>query len=52
MGGSVNLGELLSMAVIPFIAADVMKAAIAAGIASGITPKRAYGREVDAGLKK
>lgn len=50
MGGSVNLGELLTMAVIPFIAADVMKAAIAAGIASGITPKRAYGREVEAGL--
>ena len=37
------------MAVIPFIAADVIKAAIAAGIASGITPKSAYGKEVDAG---
>ena len=50
MGGSVGFWELLTMAVIPFIAADIVKAIIAAGIASGITPKNAYGREVDAGF--
>ena len=50
MGGMVNFWELLTMAVVPFIAADIIKAVIAAGIASGITPKGAYGREVDAGL--
>ena len=50
MGGSVNFWELLTMAVIPFIAADVIKAIIAAAIACGITPKRTYGREIDAGF--
>jgi biotin transport system substrate-specific component len=50
MGGSVNFWELLTMAVIPFIAADIIKAIIAAVIASGITPKRTYGREIDAGF--
>jgi biotin transport system substrate-specific component len=50
MGGSAGFWELLTMAVIPFIAADVIKATIAAGIASGITPKNSYGREIDAGL--
>jgi len=50
IGGSVSFWELLTMAVLPFIAADVIKAVIAAGIASGITPKSAYGKEADAGL--
>jgi biotin transport system substrate-specific component len=50
MGASVSFWELLTMAVVPFIVADVIKTIIAAGIASGITPKTAYGREVDAGL--
>jgi biotin transport system substrate-specific component len=50
MGGSVSFWELLTMAVFPFIAADIIKVVIAAGIASGITPKSAYGKEVDAGL--
>jgi len=50
MGGSIGFWELLTMAVLPFIAADVIKTIIAAGIASSITPKSAYGREVDAGL--
>jgi len=50
MGGSVNFWELLTMAVIPFIAADIIKSIIAAAIASGITPKRTYGREIDAGF--
>jgi len=47
MGASVGFWELLAMAVLPFIAADIIKAAIAAGIASGITPKNAYGKELD-----
>lgn len=47
MGASVNLTSLLTMAVLPFIVADIIKAIIAAGIASGVTPKTAYGREVD-----
>ena len=50
MGGSVGFWELLTMAVMPFIAADVIKATIAAGIAYGITPKSAYGREIDTGI--
>ena len=48
--GSIGFWKLLSMTVIPFIAADVIKAIIAAAIASGITPKRTYGREIDAGF--
>ena len=39
--------ELLTMCVLPFIAADFVKAVIAAGIATGITPKRSYAKEVD-----
>jgi len=50
MGGSIGSWKLLSMTVIPFIPADVIKAIIAAAIASGITPKRTYGREIDAGF--
>lgn len=47
MGTSVGIWKLLTIAVLPFIAADVIKAIIAAVIATGITPKIAYGREVD-----
>ena len=47
MGTSIGVLELLSMAVIPFIAADTVKAVIAAAIATSVTPKTAYGREVD-----
>lgn len=47
MGTSIGIWELLTIAVIPFIAADVIKAIIAAVIATGITPKIAYGKEVD-----
>ena len=46
-GATIGLGELLMMSVIPFVAADLIKAVIAATIATSITPKRAYGREVD-----
>ncbi len=46
-GTSLGLGELFIMCVFPFIAADFIKAVIAALIATSIIPKRAYGREVD-----
>jgi biotin transport system substrate-specific component len=46
-GSSLGFVELLTMCVLPFIAADVVKAVIAAGIATTITPKASYGREVD-----
>lgn len=42
-GASLGLGELLMYCVIPFIAADIVKAVIAAGLASMILPKKAYG---------
>jgi biotin transport system substrate-specific component len=47
-GASVDLWGLLMMGLIPFIIGDTIKIAIAAGMASSITPKQAYGREVDA----
>ena len=46
-GASIGIFELLKICVIPFIAADIIKAVIAATIATSFTPKRAYGREVD-----
>jgi biotin transport system substrate-specific component len=45
--GVFNIGELLMLCVFPFIAADAIKAIIAAFIATGLTPKKAYGSEVD-----
>jgi len=45
-GASVGIWELLTMAVLPFIAADIIKAAIAAGIANAVTPKNSYGKEL------
>jgi biotin transport system substrate-specific component len=47
-GTSIDLWGLLMMGLIPFIIGDTIKVVIAAGIASGITPKQAYGKEVDA----
>jgi biotin transport system substrate-specific component len=47
MGASISIWELLTIAVIPFIAADIIKTIIAALIATGITPKIAYGKEFD-----
>lgn len=38
---------LLMMGAIPFIAGDITKAALAAAIARGVTPKAAYNGEVD-----
>lgn len=48
-GKSFYLWQLLWMGTIPFIAGDITKAAIAAAMARGITPKRAYNGEVDRG---
>lgn len=46
-GTTLGIGELFAMCVIPFIAADFIKALFAAVIATSITPKSTYGREVD-----
>jgi biotin transport system substrate-specific component len=46
-GTYIDLWGLLMMGLIPFIIGDTIKIAIAAGIASSITPKQAYGKEVD-----
>jgi biotin transport system substrate-specific component len=46
-GEAATFGQLLTMGAIPFLAGDTTKAVIAAFIARGITPKAAYGREVD-----
>lgn len=46
-GASINFIDLILMAILPFITADIIKALIAAGIAYGLAPKQAYGKEVD-----
>lgn len=46
-GVSLSVYELLIIGMIPYIAADLIKAVIAASIAKGITPKESYGKEVD-----
>jgi len=45
--GSISLVELLTIGVIPFLAGDILKVFAAASIATSITPKTAYGKEVD-----
>jgi len=47
LGIMVSINELLAIAVIPFIAGDIIKALAAALIANAIIPKRSYGSEVD-----
>ena len=47
LGVSVGILELLSLGMIPFIVGDIIKTVAAAAVAKGITPKRAYGGEVD-----
>ena len=42
-----NLLALLMVGTIPFIVGDIVKAAAAAAIARGVTPKQAYNGEVD-----
>lgn len=39
--------SLLLVGLVPFLVGDTMKIAVAAGIASGITPKQAYAKETD-----
>jgi len=46
-GEPASFSTLLGMGLVPFLAGDITKAVIAAAIARGVTPKRAYGREVD-----
>ncbi len=48
-GTSPTFIALMGMAVIPYIAGDIIKAVAAATIARGITPKSAYSGEVDKG---
>ena len=48
-GGAVTFTTLLSMGAIPFIPGDITKVVMAAALARGITPKRAYNGEVDKG---
>jgi len=47
IGTSINFVDLILISVLPFIAADIIKAIIAAGIACGLAPKDSYGKEVD-----
>ena len=46
-GEPVAFGQLLTMGALPFIAGDITKAAVAALIVRGITPKKAYAKEQD-----
>ncbi|HID72059.1 MAG TPA: biotin transporter BioY [Thermoplasmata archaeon] len=46
-GTTVGLNHLLMMGLIPFIIGDLMKIFLASAIGHGITPKSAYGNEVD-----
>ncbi len=46
-GEPATFSQLLTMGAIPFIAGDATKAVIAALVARGITPKAAYGKELD-----
>jgi biotin transport system substrate-specific component len=46
-GTPTAISSLLVMGAVPFIAGDITKAVLAALIARGVTPKKAYGNEVD-----
>ncbi len=46
-GSPTTLVALLAMGMTPFIVGDVIKAVAAAAIVRGVTPKSAYGKEVD-----
>ena len=48
-GKTASFYQVLAMSVFPFIAGDVGKAIIAAGIAWGVTPKQSYNGEIDRG---
>jgi len=42
-----SLAELATICIIPFIAADLLKAILAAGIATSITPKTSYANKIE-----
>ena len=46
-GSPVSFAALLGIGATPFIIGDVVKAITAALVARGVTPKKAYGKEVD-----
>jgi biotin transport system substrate-specific component len=46
-GSPATFVSLLTMGLIPFLAGDVIKAVLAAAVAKGVTPKKAYNGEVD-----
>lgn len=46
-GSPASFSTLLGIGATPFIVGDIVKAVAAALVARGVTPKRAYGREVD-----
>jgi biotin transport system substrate-specific component len=46
-GSPVSFASLLAIGATPFIVGDIIKAVAAALVARGITPKKAYGKEVD-----
>lgn len=46
-GASVDIWSLMLMGLIPFLIGDTIKIGIAAGIASSLMPKQAFGNEVD-----
>jgi biotin transport system substrate-specific component len=46
-GTAIDLWGLLMLGFIPFLVGDCIKIAVVAGIASSISPKQAYGKEVD-----
>ena len=48
-GQPVSFGQLLMLGAVPFLALDAVKVVIAALIARAITPRTAYGKEVDCG---
>lgn len=48
-GAPAGFIALLGMGAIPFIVGDVIKAVLAAAVARGVTPKRAYNGEIDKG---
>jgi biotin transport system substrate-specific component len=46
-GATLSITKLLTMCVLPFLAADLVKAIVAASIATSITPKVSYANEID-----
>lgn len=47
LGTSIGVMELLMIGMMPYVAVDLVKVALAAAIGKGITPKRAYNGEAD-----